>query len=217
MGMLMTSLGLLLAMPSLTTVEPGSQKCQGKEVTSRRMVCLCGSERRLVLCKGGGLQWRAGNVSPLASWAPACVPAQCWEHWVGPACQQPWTFLSSLGAGRGTVLCLELVAVSSFGECRTELDMLQPWLLGCQWWGPANAGRMWGLHLLPFAVFVPAPGPGSMASGRTALFVPLDALHFLRKQPVVLSGSPSLCLALAPCPGARSSCDQYGDTLALVF
>lgn len=41
-----------------------------------------------------------------------------------------------------------------------------------------------------------------MASGRIALFVPLDALCFLRKQPIVLTGSPSLCLNLAPCSGA---------------
>lgn len=71
-GMLLTGLKLLLPTPSLATVGPGSQKCQGKEVSSERMVCLCGSERRLVLCEGGGLQRRAGSVSPLGSWA-ACV------------------------------------------------------------------------------------------------------------------------------------------------
>lgn len=62
--MLVAGLRLLLQAPSLATVEPGSQKCQGKEVISERMVCLCGSERRLVLCKGEGSSGVQGVSQP---------------------------------------------------------------------------------------------------------------------------------------------------------
>lgn len=80
--------------------------------------------------------------------------------------------------------------------------IVQPWFLGCQSWGRAASAGCCGFSICPFPGFIPAPGPGSVASGRIALFVSLDALHFLRKQPIVFSGSPSLCLSLAPCPVA---------------
>lgn len=159
------------------------------------MVFLCGSERRLVLCEGGGLQRRAGSVSALGSWAPACVLTQCCKLQVGPWCQWPRTCLSCMGARKGMVLSPELVAVSSLGGRGAELGMLQPRLLGCWWWGPASIVRMWWLQHLPFPCLHPSPWPREHGRWQNC---PFCELHFLRKQPIVLAGSPSLCLHSGP-------------------
>lgn len=82
------------------------------------------------------------------------------------------------------------VAVPALAGPGAEPGTLQPRLLGRQWWA-LPAGQDVVQHL-PFPCLCPAPGPGSMASGRIALFVPLDVLHFLRKQPIVLAGNSSL-------------------------
>lgn len=68
----MLLVGLRLLLPMLAAVEPGSQKCQGKEVISGRMVCLCGSERRLVLCKGEGSSGMRGVSHPRILGACVC-------------------------------------------------------------------------------------------------------------------------------------------------
>lgn len=161
--------------------------------------------------QGRGLQWRAGSVSPLGSWAPACVPTQCWKHWVGPLCQQPQTCLSSVSAKRVMVLSLGLVAVSFLGGRGAELGILQPWLLGCQWWGPAGIGRMWWLQHLPLPCLHPSHWPREHDQWQNC--------------PFCVSGCAALSQETANCvcwksitlpQSAPLPCGQGGDILALV-
>lgn len=141
-------------------------------------MCLCGSERSLVLCQGGG------SITP-GILAPVCAPPHC-RHRAGPRCQRP-----------------QSCSVHGREGLSPELWLCQPWqdlgqsLARCNpsFWGASDGALPAGqdvVQRLPFPCLCPAPGPGSVASGRIALFVPLDVLHFLRKQPIVLAGNPSL-------------------------
>lgn len=140
--------------------------------------CVCVALKGVLCSARARAPVACGECLTLGSWAPACVPTQCWKRWVGPSCQQPRPCLSSVGAERGMVLSPELVAVSSLGGCAAQLGILQPWLLGFQWWGPNSIGRMWWLQHLPFPCLQPSPWPREhgqwqncpfCASGRTVL------------------------------------------------